>query len=58
MDWSREQILDRIRLLSGGGGQMAASYRELEEQTDDNLRALLEDLEMLQEGDGAEPCDD
>ncbi len=48
-DWTREQLLDGIRSLSGEGSlQAAASYRELEEQTEDNLRALLEDLEMLQ----------
>ncbi len=58
-DWSREQLLDKIRTLSGEHGlQAAASYRELGEQTEDNLRALLEDLEMLQRQKSKDSDDD
>ena len=47
-NWSKEQLLTKIKEISLQGGMMpAASYRELEEQTEENLRALLEDLEML-----------
>jgi uncharacterized protein (DUF2461 family) len=58
-DWTREQLLDKIRTLSGEHGlQAAASYRELGEQTEDNLRALLEDLEMLQRQKSKDSDDD
>lgn len=58
-DWTREQLLDKIRTLSGERGlQAAASYRELGEQTEDNLRALLEDLEMLQRQKSKDSDDD
>jgi hypothetical protein len=56
---SRDQLLDKINALVGGSGlPVAASYRELEKQTDDNLRALLEDLEMLKRLGSTEPNDD
>jgi hypothetical protein len=49
-DFNREQLLETIKNLIGLNGTLiTASYRELEEQTDDNLRALLEDVEILQE---------
>jgi len=58
-DWSREQLMNRIRGLAGEGGlQAEASYRELENQTDDNLRALLEDLEMLKKRGSIDPDND
>jgi len=58
-DWSREQLMDRIRGLAGEGGlQAEASYRELGNQTDDNLRALLEDLEMLKKRGSIDPDND
>jgi len=48
-NWSKEQLLSKIKEISLQEDMMpAASYRELEEQTEENLRALLEDLEMLQ----------
>lgn len=47
-NWSKEQLLNKIKEISLQGDTMpAASYRELEKQTEENLRALLEDLEML-----------
>ena len=57
--WDREHLLAKIRaLVAESGMQAAASYRELGEQTDDNLRALLEDLEMLQERNSTDPNND
>lgn len=58
-DWSRKQLMERIRGLAGEGGlQAEASYRELENQTNDNLRALLEDLEMLKKRGSIDPDND
>jgi hypothetical protein len=45
-DWSREQILDKIKELLGNYPSMASvSYRDLEEKKDEDIRTLLEDLE-------------
>lgn len=58
-DLNRSQLMEVIKALVGGSGlSAAASYRDLEKQTDDNLRALLEDLEMLQGLRSTEPDDD
>jgi hypothetical protein len=54
-NWSKEQLLTKIKEISLQGEMMpAASYRELEEQTEENLRALLEDLEMLRKRGSAD----
>ena len=54
-NWSKEQLLTKIKEISLQGDMMpAASYRELEEQTEENLRALLEDLEMLRKRGSAD----
>ena len=54
-NWSKEQLLAKIKKISlQGGGMPAASYRGLEEQTEENLRALLEDLEILRKRDSTE----
>lgn len=54
-NWSKEQLLTKIKEISLKGSLMpAASYRELEEQTEENLRALLEDLEMLRKRDSTD----
>jgi len=45
-DWSREQILDRIKELLGTYPAMTSvSYRDLEEKKDEDIRTMLEDLE-------------
>jgi len=56
INWSKEQLLAQIKSLSLEDNQIAAaSYRDLEKLTEDNLRALLEDLELLQQHEITDP---
>lgn len=56
INWSKEQLLAQIKSLSLEDNQIAAaSYRDLEKLTEDNLRALLEDLELLRQHEITDP---
>lgn len=56
INWSREQLLAKIKSLSLEDNQIAAaSYRDLEKLTEDNLRALLEDVELLRQHEITDP---
>ena len=47
-DWSKEKIIERIREILGateGLGAVGVAYRELANKEEDDLRALLQDLE-------------
>jgi hypothetical protein len=46
-DWSRKQIIDRIKELSEINGPMVTvAYRELEFMGDETIGSMLEDLEL------------
>ncbi len=46
-DWTKEQVMERIRELADSPEkEVAFAYRELENKSDDDLRAILEDLEF------------
>ena len=56
-DWTREQILARIKKLSGPEAGLA--YRDLEAMGTEEMASILEDLEMayrsaMEEGDDSE----
>jgi len=45
LDWTKEQIIEKINeLLLTGGPLASVSYRELESKSQEDLAALLEDL--------------
>lgn len=46
-DWSKEMIIDRINeIVASNKGLMGAAYRELVNKDVDDLRSLLQDLEI------------
>jgi hypothetical protein len=46
-DWSRNQIIERIKELSEMSGPMVTvAYRELESMEDETIGSMLEDLEL------------
>lgn len=45
-NWTREQVLERIKELSMLGRPMAGAFRELESMGDEDIINILEDLEM------------
>jgi len=56
-DWTREQIIERIKELSGAEAGLA--YRDLEAMGTEEMVSILEDLEMahrsaMEESDGSE----
>lgn len=45
--WTREEVLERIKVLASPGELNAAfSFRDLQNKGDEDLRSLLEDLEL------------
>lgn len=51
-DWTRDQILLKIKeILSMSGPDISVAYRELESKDTEDLRSLLEDLEMARKLD-------
>lgn len=45
LSWTKEQIIEKIKELVPSGGHLASvSYRELQDQSQEALAALLEDL--------------
>ena len=46
-DWSREQVFERFReLIQSGTPEAAVAYRDLEAMGTEDLKSILEDLEL------------
>ena len=54
-DWTRDEILSRIKEISSLlGDNVSVAYRELDSKNTDDLKILLEDLEITKQQYGCE----
>jgi hypothetical protein len=45
--WPREQIINRmVEIANASGGKLSLNYRDLEERSIEDMRSLLEDMEI------------